>query len=231
MVSISEVQELKGKMSTCGTIFASLITQAGPKGKDGTGLTILGAYDSLEELKTIHPIGNIGDGYMIGSNLYVWNAISNDWIDVGCIQGPEGPQGEQGEQGIPGEKGETGPQGEAGYTPVKGIDYFTEDDIEMIENNVKTKIITSKHKLVISEAVSAGGTVTLPCYYKVGQDVLDVYLDGEKLILSSDDTGTDGHYREIGDTDSISNQIKITSDWSLESGDYLELVVRGEYSV
>ena len=71
----------------------------------------------------------------------------------------------------------------------------------------------------------------MPCYYKVGQAVLDVFLNGERLLLSSDDVGTDGHYREVGEADSISNQIKITTDWSLDVGDYLELVVRGEYSV
>ena len=78
--------------------------------------------------------------------------------------------------------------------------------------------------------INAGAEVTLPCYYQVGQEVLDVYLDTERLALSSDDAGTDGHYREIGDADSISNKIKTTTDWQLETGDILTLVVRGEYN-
>ena len=63
-------------------------------------------------------------------------------------QGPVGPKGDTGAQGIQGERGaqgpqgpagETGPQGPkgdtgtAGYTPVKGIDYYTEaDKAEMV---------------------------------------------------------------------------------------------------
>ena len=68
--------------------------------------------------------------------------------------GPEGPQGEKGEQGPMGPQGEQGPAGEAGpqgekgeqgpmgpegpqgekgndgYTPVKGVDYFTEEELK-----------------------------------------------------------------------------------------------------
>jgi len=78
--------------------------------------------------------------------------------------------------------------------------------------------------------ISNSTTVTMPFNYKAGQNVLDVYLNGEKLILSSDDLGTDGHYREIGQPNNISNKIKTTADWNLEEGDILELVVRGDYS-
>ena len=59
---------------------------------------------------------------------------------------------------------------------------------------------------------------------------MDVYLNGERLLLSSNDAGTDGHYREVGTANSISNIIKTTTDWSAEKGDYFEFVVRGEYS-
>ena len=51
-------------------------------------------------------------------------------------QGPMGPQGEQGpagEQGPMGPQGKQGPQGEQGndgYTPVKGVDYFTEEELK-----------------------------------------------------------------------------------------------------
>lgn len=46
-------------------------------------------------------------------------------------QGPQGIQGERGLQGIQGpkgEKGDTGENGTDGYTPIKGIDYYTEAD-------------------------------------------------------------------------------------------------------
>lgn len=50
-------------------------------------------------------------------------------------QGPKGDKGDQGEQGpagADGAQGEVGPEGPAGadgYTPVKGVDYFTDEDI------------------------------------------------------------------------------------------------------
>lgn len=98
-------------------------------------------------------------------------------------------------------------------------------------NKMQKNLVTHKYCLKITSAVTAGTEVTIPCYYKVGQAVLDVYLNGERLLLSSDDAGTDGHYCEVGEADSISNQIKITTDWTLEAGDYFDFVVRGEYSI
>ena len=59
--------------------------------------------------------------------------------------GPVGPKGERGEQGLKGEKGEKGEQGpkgekgEPGYTPVKGVDYFHQEDIEKIREGMATK--------------------------------------------------------------------------------------------
>ena len=37
-------------------------------------------------------------------------------------------------RGKDGADGETGPQGEPGYTPQKGVDYFTSDDISQVAN-------------------------------------------------------------------------------------------------
>ena len=104
--------------------------------------------------------------------------------------------------------------------------------LDKLQDNVETEInthIEHKYILKITSDITAGTAVTIPCNYKVGANVLDVYLNGERLILSSDDSGTDGHYCEVGETDSTSNQIKTTTDWSLKSGDVLEFVVRGEY--
>lgn len=75
-----------------------------------------------------------------------------------------------------------------------------------------------------------GGEIILPAYYKVGTNCLDVMYMGELLRKSSDEAGTDGHYQEIGEIGSISNQIKITSDWGCEEGEYFDFVIRGEYN-
>ena len=108
----------------------------------------------------------------------------------------------------------------SGNTPVSAMNL----------NNMQKNLITSKYSLEIDSDKTAEQEITIPCYYKVGEDVLDVYLNGERLLKSSDDSGTDGHYREIGDIGSISNKIKTTTDWNLEADDVLDLVVRGEYN-
>ena len=51
------------------------------------------------------------------------------------IQGETGPEGPQGPQGEKGEKGDTGSPGPAGYTPLKGTDYWTAaDKSEMVSD-------------------------------------------------------------------------------------------------
>lgn len=57
-------------------------------GADGTSVTILGSYDTYAQLIAAHPTGNLGDGYMVGGDLYVWNGSA--WEDVGQIQGQRG---------------------------------------------------------------------------------------------------------------------------------------------
>lgn len=44
------------------------------------------------------------------------------------IPGEKGDPGDPGPQGIPGEKGDPGKDGQDGITPVKGVDYYTEND-------------------------------------------------------------------------------------------------------
>lgn len=105
-------------------------------------------------------------------------------------------------------------------------------NLNLLQSNIETEInthIEHKYILKITTDIKAGTAFTIPCNYKVGANVLDVYLNGERLILSSDNSGTDGHYCEVGETDSTSNQIKTTTDWSLKSGDVLEFEIRGEY--
>lgn len=130
---------------------------------------------------------------------------------------------------IKGKDGDTGPQGPA---PIKGTDYFTEAEkqemISAVLNNINIK--TVKAHLDITEDIEAGSIITIPVNYKVGADCLDVFLNGEYLrkctTYDNADTGT---YSEVGTVNSISNQIKITTAYSLESGDYFDFIVRGVY--
>lgn len=108
-------------------------------------------------------------------------------------------------------------------------------DIAMIIQNGENKQVeiektySKEYSLVLSSNVSTGGEITLPFKYKVGANVLQVYYMGQLLLLSTDDAGTDGHYREIGEADSISNKIKLTTDWSASKGEYFKFVVKGVY--
>ena len=75
-------------------------------------------------------------------------------------QGIQGPQGEQGIQGIQGPKGDTGERGQNGNTPVKGVDYFTPQDIlEFSQNfeNVNNKTTTISDTSTDAEYPSAKG--------------------------------------------------------------------------
>lgn len=108
-----------------------------------------------------------------------------------------------------------------------------EDTMNTFQNNIEDAInimSTKKQTSYISDNTAKGAIVNVPFYYIVGDGSLDVYLNGERLIKSSDEAGTDGHYVESGEMDSISNKIKLTKDWNLEAGDVLDFVVRGDYS-
>lgn len=132
-------------------------------GKDGTSVTILGAYSTEGELKTAHPTGNLGDSYLIEGDLYVWSLNNNDWVNVGTIQGPQGEQGIQGEPGPEGPQGERGEPGKDGLTgdtlPIGAIiDYDGEEVPTNWEVVEETNIIT--------------GGPAVKCGYKVdGRDV------------------------------------------------------------
>ena len=92
----------------------------GPKGADGTGVTILGSYESEEALKQAHSTGNPGDAYLVQGDLYVWSETQSDWDNVGTIQGPVGSTGPTGPTGGTGPIGPTGPTGATGSTGPTG---------------------------------------------------------------------------------------------------------------
>jgi hypothetical protein len=99
--------------------------EQGEKGNDGTGVNILGSYATEAELVAAHPIGNVGDAYLVSGDLYVWDDTNSEWDNVGNIQGPPGENG----VGQQGEKGEDGKGWTAGgYDPSTGVVEFTSDD-------------------------------------------------------------------------------------------------------
>lgn len=83
--------EYQNVSATANITFARVDTGLnGEKGSDGTGVTILGSYNSVEILQEAHPTGNAGDAYIVDGDLYVWAIEDNRWENVGNIQGPKG---------------------------------------------------------------------------------------------------------------------------------------------
>ena len=111
----------------------------------------------------------------------------------------------------------------SGTTPVSAF------NLNKMQSNIENTVEGYTYNLILTANVAAGGEITLPFYYKVGANVLQVYYMGQLVLLSSDDAGTDGHYREVGEADSISNKIKLTTDWSADKREYFKFVVKGVY--
>ena len=121
---------------------------AGPKGETGSGLEILGRFDSLAELKAAVTGPALGDNYYVGVsapyNIYTWAESEGEaqWIDGGKLQGAPGAAGADGGYYTPGVDAEgnlswaasaagmpavpganiRGPQGPAGANGAPGAD-------------------------------------------------------------------------------------------------------------
>ena len=94
---------------------------AGEKGDRGESGVYLGTTPPEDAQVWINPDGEIETE--LATKEYVDNAIAN-------VEAGEGTQGPQGEQGPPGEPGKDG------YTPVRGVDYWTAADKQEIINDV-----------------------------------------------------------------------------------------------
>jgi hypothetical protein len=94
--------------------------EKGATGSTGQVATIDGSYPSYEELVAHHPTGNVGDAYIIGDDLWVWDQDKADWVNVGQIAGPQGLPGEPGATGATGAQGEPGLMGATGATGASG---------------------------------------------------------------------------------------------------------------
>ncbi len=92
--------------------------------------------------------------------------------------GPQGPQGEKGETGAQGPRGEKGEAGSNGYTPVKGVDYFTPEEQDMFLASAK-EYADEKTALATAWRLIRDDTLTeAVSLYKVTTDA-----DGEAFAL------------------------------------------------
>lgn len=106
-----------------------------------------------------------------------------------------------------------------------------EDIIPIVQNNVNKKIKMKKLRtethttLTTTTPIAENTNYTIPVYYKVGSNTLDIYYMGEKLVK-------DEHYIEVGESGAVSNIIQF-KDWgqSVPKDRTIEFVVKGEYSI
>ena len=107
----------------CNLVAIGPTGPTGPQGEigpTGTGVRIMGTYNSYEDFIKEHQVGNVDDSYMVDCELYIWDDTNKRWVNVGPIRGEKGDCGIQGPQGEPGIQGPIGPQGEMGPTGPTG---------------------------------------------------------------------------------------------------------------
>jgi hypothetical protein len=161
---------------------------AGPKGDKGDPgevyqQTYVGAEKPTDEKITVwvNPEGETG----ITADELVFSdgETLQEKYEQGELKGEQGPQGEQGIQGIQGaqgpkgDTGEQGPQGPAGsdgYTPIKGVDYWTDSDKQEIIDDIG---ISNYAKL---NDVNIYG---LPNFEQTGaQTIAEWQIDGQPML-------------------------------------------------
>ena len=119
----------------------------GEKGDTGSGLRILGYYETLTALESSVTNPSVGDAYGIGSsepyNIYIYTSI-NGWVNNGALQGAKG---------------------EDGHTPEKGIDYFTDTD--------KQEIATAASEMIGQATDTKQGLVMVNGENGIGVNIQD----------------------------------------------------------
>ena len=106
-------------------------------------------------------------------------------------KGDKGDPGDRGPQGDPGIQGEPGPAGADGYTPVKGTDYYTEEDkvemVEMVLDSIPkvSKVTTDReaNKTTMTLTMSEGAPSTIVIDYATNGDPSKITVDGEEVTL------------------------------------------------
>ena len=144
-----EAEELKGKISSDNKIKGGNTVVSGPQGKDGLSayeVAVKNGYIGTEEEWLINLKGEKGDQGQQGIQGEKGDKGETNNIKIGTVE-----TGEKASATLEGEspnqilnlvlpKGDKGEQGEPGIKPVKGIDYFTEEEIQEIKSNILDQV-------------------------------------------------------------------------------------------
>lgn len=78
--------------------WSSPMRENGTSGTSGKDFSILGTYDDLAALKAAVTNPSAGDAYAVGTaapyDIYIWDALNNEWVNHGAIQGAKGDPGD-----------------------------------------------------------------------------------------------------------------------------------------
>lgn len=124
--------------------------ERGPQGIQG----IPGEQGPAGETGPAGPKGDKGDPF-------VYEDFTAE--QLAALKGPKGDQGEKGDAGPEGPQGRKGDTGPAGYTPQRGVDYWTEEDVESIHDYVDQQLIQTAVKPVkTGELISITDSIEYP---------------------------------------------------------------------
>ena len=83
------------------------------------------------------------------------------------------------------------------------------------------------YRVIVTKEISKMTEYTLPCNYTVGNDSLVIFYNSERLLCEKSED-QEAHYREIGDTGTISN--KVIFGWDIPIGRVFDFIVKGEHA-
>jgi hypothetical protein len=67
----------------------------GPQGNPTPALLIQGLYATYADLALAHPVGSVGEVYLVGTDqtnvAYIWDMALLEWVNAGPLQGTTGP--------------------------------------------------------------------------------------------------------------------------------------------
>ncbi len=101
----------------------------GPKGETGAGFLVKGYYETASALEASVQAPMAGDAYGVGTSepydIYIFDSVTESWINNGPLQGARGEKGDKGDPGADGAPGKDGVQGPAGADGTPGQDGTT----------------------------------------------------------------------------------------------------------
>lgn len=131
------------------------------------------ATRAVEARTAIENMGVVGVELPAGSTPTVTKSVEDGAVKLtfGLVPGAAGEPGKPGDRGAPGEPGKDGDPGKDGKTPVRGEDYWTEDD--------KTEIVEDTVAALEESGFSGGGMGAIEstdypgCFYREVDGVVE----------------------------------------------------------